>query len=56
MPYTFENWTSRVAIAARVAEWRRQSRGNETMTLGDYHLPFGRAEARAEAARWCWQP
>ncbi len=51
MPYTFANWTSRVAIAARVAELRRQSQGNETMTFGDYHLPFGKAEARAEAAR-----
>ncbi len=52
----FTNWTSRVAIAARVAELRRQSQGNETMTVPDYHLPFGKAEARAEAARWYWQP
>jgi len=22
---------------------------------GDYHLPFGKAEARAEAAKWFWQ-
>jgi hypothetical protein len=56
MPYTFANWTSRVAIAGRVAELRRQSQGNETMTLADYHLPLGKAEARAEAARWYCQP
>jgi hypothetical protein len=23
--------------------------------LGDYHLPFGKAEAQAKAARWLWQ-
>jgi hypothetical protein len=22
---------------------------------GDYHLPFGKAEAQAKAARWLWQ-
>ena len=22
--------------------------------LGDYHLPFGEAEAQAKAARWLW--
>jgi hypothetical protein len=57
MSVSFTNWTSRVAIEGRVAERRRQPQGwNETMTLGDYHLPFGKAEARAEAARWLWQP
>jgi hypothetical protein len=49
MTNTFVNWTSRVAIAGRVAE---QSRPH---TLpGDYYLPFGKAEARAEAAKWIW--
>jgi hypothetical protein len=37
MSVTFTNWTSRVAIEARVAELRR------------YHPPFGKAEARTEA-------
>jgi hypothetical protein len=23
--------------------------------LGDYHLPFGKAEAQAKASRWLWQ-
>jgi hypothetical protein len=50
MTNTFVNWTSRVAIAGRVAA---QSRPH---TLpGDYHLPFGKAQARAEAAKWMWQ-
>ena len=25
------------------------------MIPGDYHLPFGKAEAQAKAARWLWQ-
>jgi hypothetical protein len=49
MTVTFLNWTSRVAIAGRIAEWQRQSRS------WDYHLPFGQAQARAEAAKWLWQ-
>jgi hypothetical protein len=49
------NRTSRVAIAGRVAEWRRPHEWNELTMLGDYHLPFGKAEARAEAAKWLCQ-
>ncbi len=57
MSDTSTNLTSRVAIAGRVAELRRQSQGwSETITLGDYHQPFGKMEARAEAAKWLWQP
>jgi len=56
MSADFVNWTSRVAISARVADCERQSRGSNNWPLGDYHLPFGRAEARAEAAKWIWQP
>jgi hypothetical protein len=56
MTVTFMNWTSRVAIAGRVAEWRRQScSSNELMIAGDYHLPFGRTKARTEALKWLWQ-
>jgi hypothetical protein len=50
-----ENWTSRVAIAGRIAEWRRPQNWDELTTLGDYHLPFGKAAAQAKAARWIWQ-
>jgi hypothetical protein len=48
-------WTGRVAIAGRIAECRRPQNSNELATLGDYHLPFGKAEAQATAARWLWQ-
>jgi hypothetical protein len=50
----FINWTSRVAIAARIAE-RCPQNWNELTTPGDYHLPFGKTEARAEAAKWLCQ-
>jgi hypothetical protein len=56
MSNTFVNWTSRVAIAGRIAERRRQPQNwNELNMLGDYHLPFGKAEARTEAAKWLCQ-
>jgi len=55
MTVTFMNWTSRVAIAGRVAEWRRQSVGGGEWIQRDYHLPFGQAQARAEAVKWLCQ-
>lgn len=56
MSVTYVNWTSRVAIAGRVAELRRQSHSsNELMIHGDYHLPFGTIDARTEALRWIWR-
>ena len=56
MSITFINRSSRVAIAGRVVEWRRQPQNwNELNMLGDYHLPFGKAEARTEAAKWLCQ-
>ena len=52
----FMNWTSRVAIAGRVAQLRRLSRdSNELMIPRDYHLPFGKTEARTQALKWLWQ-
>jgi hypothetical protein len=45
------NWTSRVAIAGRIAECRRPQNWNELTILGDHQLPFGKAEAQAKAAR-----
>ena len=56
MTVTFMNWTSRVAIAGRVAEWQRQSRSWDEWIPGDYHLLLGQTQARAEAAKWLWQP
>jgi hypothetical protein len=55
MSNTFMNWTSRVAIAGRIAERRRLQNWDELTILGDYHLPFGKTEARTEAAKWVWQ-
>jgi hypothetical protein len=56
MSANFVNRTSRVAIAERVAEYRRLSHGWDELTpAGDYHPPFGKVEARAEAAKWLWQ-
>jgi hypothetical protein len=42
----FMNWTSRVAIAGRIAERRRLQNWDELTIPGDYHLPFGTTEAR----------
>ena len=56
MTATFINQTSRVAIAGRVAELQRQFRSlDEWIPAGDYHLPFGLAQARMEAAKWLCQ-
>ena len=52
MSDSFFNQTSRVAIAGRVAERHRPQYWNELTFRGDYHPPFGKIEARAEAAKW----
>jgi hypothetical protein len=49
------NLTSRVAIAARIAEQRRRQYWNNLTISSDYHLPSGRVEGQAKAARWLWQ-
>ena len=55
MSNSFLNWTSQAAIAGRIAECRHLQNWNKLTTPGDYHLPFGKAEAQAKAARWLWQ-
>jgi len=55
MSDNFINQTSRVAISARVAEHHRPENWTELTTRGDYHQPFGKAEARTEAAKWLCQ-
>jgi hypothetical protein len=53
---TFVNWTSRVAIAGRVAESRRQSLNwYDSAIPGDYHLPFGKAEIQVDRVKSFWQ-
>ena len=55
MSVTCVSWTSRVDIAGRVAETRRQLHSsNESTIQGDYHLPFGKIEARTETLKWIW--
>ena len=39
MSNSFLNWTSRVAIAGRIAKHRRPHDTGELTTPGDYHLP-----------------
>lgn len=55
MSNTFMDWTSRVAIAGRVAEERRRPESwNEIRE--DYDPPLDKAEApRTRAAKWPWQ-
>ena len=55
MSNSFLNWTSRVAIAGRVAEERRSESGNELTLSGDHHMPFGKTEAQTRATKWLWQ-
>ena len=56
MSVTFLNWTSRVAIAGRVAEMRRQFHSsNESTIQGAYRLPLGKIDARTEALNWIWR-
>ncbi len=55
MSNSFLNWTSRVAIAGRVAERRRLDETGELTTPGDYHLPFAKVDAGTKAAKWLWQ-
>ncbi len=50
---TFIDQASQVAIAGRVAECRQRPYSWDELTIpGDYHLPFGKTEARAKAAKW----
>ena len=49
MSDSFINRTSRVAIAGRIAERLRPQGWNELSLRGDYHAPFGKSTARAEA-------
>ena len=60
-----KDWRHRVKQHPELGQpgrYRRADRGmsspqnwNELTILGDYHLPFGKAEAQAKAARWLWQ-
>jgi hypothetical protein len=50
MSANFVSRTSRVAIAERVAEYRRLSHGWDELTpAGDYHPPFGKVEGSSRS-------
>jgi hypothetical protein len=49
---SFLNWSSRVAIAGRIAEYRRSENYCEMTISSSCHLPFGKAQAQARAAKW----
>lgn len=50
---TFIDRASQAAIGGLVADCGRRSHGWSELTIpGDYHLPFGKAEALTEAAKW----
>ena len=36
-------------------ERRRLENCSELAMPGDYHLPFGKTEARTEVAKWVWE-
>jgi hypothetical protein len=55
VPNSILNWTSRVDIAGRIAEYRRPQNWNDLTIPGDHYLPLGKAVAQAKAARWLWQ-
>jgi len=49
-------WTSRVAIAARIAEERRCPESwNELTAPEDYDLPLDKVEYQIRPAKWPWQ-
>jgi hypothetical protein len=54
MSNALANWSSRVTIAARIAE-RLRSPSADGTPPGDYHKPFGKTEAKTKAAKWLWQ-
>ena len=56
MSDTFTNWTSRAAVARRVAEERRRPESwNELTIPDDYDTPLDKAEYQTRPAKWPWQ-
>ena len=50
MSNSFLDWTSRVAIAGRIAEHRRPHYTDELTAPGDYHLSFAKVDAATKAS------
>jgi hypothetical protein len=56
MANVFTDWTSRSAIAARIAEEREHpvESWNELIAPEDYDLPFDKIEYQIKPAKWPW--
>jgi hypothetical protein len=56
MASTYLDWTSRAAIAARIAEEQRYpvESWNELTAPEDYDLPLDKIEYRIRPAKWPW--
>jgi hypothetical protein len=54
MSNTFEKWSSRVAVAARVAQERRRPENWNEMPEEEYDQPLDKVEAQTKAAKWPW--
>ena len=56
MANVFMDWTSRVAIAARIGEERRHpvESWNELTVPKDYDLPLEKFEYQIRPAKWPW--
>jgi hypothetical protein len=56
MANVFMDWTSRVAIAARIEEERRHpvESWNELTVPEDYDLPLEKVEYQIRPAKWPW--
>jgi len=59
MSDTLMNWTSRAAVARRVAEERRRPESWNELTIltirDDDDLPLDKAEYQTRPAKWPWQ-
>ncbi len=54
MANVFTDWTSRTAIAARIAEERKVESWNELAAPEDYDLSLDKIEYQIRPAKWPW--
>jgi hypothetical protein len=54
MANVFTDWTSRTAIAARIAEERKVESWNELAAAEDYDLSLEKIEYQIRPAKWPW--
>jgi hypothetical protein len=54
MTNVFTDWTSRTAIAARIAEERQVESWHELAAPDDYDLSLDKIEYQIRPAKWPW--